>query len=129
MRQFIVGILIVGTLSACSPTLETSADGHVALVNPNTSAVALAASSGGILTLINQKCFAVITESAVSVAVFPQGTAISADGESLTIPRIGTVTLGDSFVAGGGYVEPAKSPVAVPADCSTNDVDVLNSLP
>lgn len=113
------GMLAVSmVLAGCVPSPEHSE--HVALVRPQADETIMTAAIEGELALVNDECFGLEADEGLFVAVFPRGT--TSDAESVTIPGIGRIEIGERLSTGGGFISPDRAGVDIPRNCTTNEV-------
>ena len=118
----VLGILAVSmVLAGCVRPPEQSE--YVALVRPQADETIMTAEIEGNLALVNDRCFGIEAEEGLFVAVFPSGTI--ADSESVTIPGIGRIEIGEHLSTGGGFIPPDRAGVDIPAKCTTKEVIVV----
>ncbi|WP_090593280.1 hypothetical protein [Auraticoccus monumenti] len=95
----------LGFGSSTDPPVVQRAGGSTLIAaaeEPETYMLALA---GGVLTRTERGCLAFDVGDAggVTVLQLPFGTVLTDDGRSVVVPDHGTVHLGDTFTAGGGF--------------------------
>ena len=86
------------------------ANGSVMLASPTQPEVFMLAAIDGRLTRTAEGLLAVGRENDQTVLRFPYGTELADDGQSVDVPGLGAVRLGDAIRGGGGYADVADLP-------------------
>lgn len=93
------------------------------IVSERDAEIVMTAQIDGTLTITSGLCFGIETAEGTYTAVFPAGTTAMED--ALTIPRLGTIHVGEELVSGGGFVLLADTDVTIPDPCQTNEIILL----
>lgn len=111
------------SLISCSgaPEAYQNEIGLTVLVRQDSPTSVMTASIEGTLAVVNDACFGLDIGSGILVTVFPTGT-ITVGDDGVDVPTIGTVRLGDSLRARGGFVPRSSSPVEIPKACVTDEL-------
>ncbi len=109
--------------AGCVPSPEHTE--YVALVRPQVDETIMTAAIEGNLALVNDECFGIEAEAGLFVAVFPRGT--TSDEESVTIPEVGRIEIGEHLSTGGGFIPPDRAGVYIPGNCTTKEVIAVTS--
>jgi hypothetical protein len=129
-------VLPVVFLSGCgesAPGRTVAADGVITFVAPKTDG-GRDAEIAGELVVGEGQCLAVrLADNRTMVVVWPAGSELkTGDGAGVEVPDAGTVQVGSTFTASGGYVIPplgAGMP-AIPETCAsgTDEVAVIDRV-
>lgn len=111
----VLGLL---TLAGCGVGVQTQrAGGSVMMAIASKPGGVQLAIFEGTLMRTDQGCLAgQISNGQTLVLQFPYGSTLAQDGQSVAVPGVGTVRLGDSFSAGGGAGDLAALS-GVPDEC------------
>ena len=127
MRVFTGAVVAAALLmlSGCAPyAVDTTADATLVTVTSRPDVMPQALISGR-LAIVNDGCFGIVTgEGAGFAAVFPVGTTVK--GDTLTIPGLGDVKVGDELEGSGGFPEKDALDPSIPEECRTDEVAYLN---
>lgn len=97
------------------------AGGSTLMAAANKPSAAADALSGGTLVHSDRGCVAIgRADGGVSVLLFPFGSKLAEDGESVDLPGTGVVRIGDRVEHGGG-VAALESLADVPDECRAGD--------
>jgi hypothetical protein len=100
------------------------------LVNPTRPNGGTDAQISGILIRDDAGCFALEGEFGTYVVVFPAGTTLAEDEQSIDLPTVGTVELGDMIDWGGGYYGAAHltqiTGLQVSEECASGELALMN---
>lgn len=76
----------------------------------------------GTLTLTESGCFALEdSDGTILPMLFPFGTRLSVDGETIHVPGLSPLRVGDDVEGGGGYLSLTEPLPACPADNPSNE--------
>lgn len=118
-------VLAALALGGCAPyATDTDADATLVAATSRPDVVPLALISAE-LGIVGDGCFGLVGPDGTGTAVvFPIGT--TADGDSVDIPGLGIVSVGERLEGGGGFSSPPESSVDFPEECRTDAVAYLN---
>lgn len=107
----------LGFGSSNDPPLVQRAGGSTLIAAAEQPEVHMLAVAGGVLTRTERGCLAFDAgdPGGLTVLMFPFGTVLKDDGQSVVVPDHGTVHLGDTFTAGGGFGQSADA--YLPEEC------------
>jgi hypothetical protein len=119
-------VAVAGLTIGVAGCTATRPDGFfVATERPTVMLAALI--EGDLVKTDEGDCWAIANGSADPVALlFPVGTTADAANETVDIPSLGRLSVGDRISGGGGYFSPAESGVEGIESCGTDEVAVLN---
>ena len=105
----IAAVALAGCGTAVTPAVQRAGD-SILLAAAEAPDGAMDALILGTLTHTEDGCLAVEHEGNTYVLQFPYGSRLADDGESVEVPGVGTLRLGDAIEGGGGYVNVPDAP-------------------
>lgn len=107
----VAGAAIAGCNMGVSATpFEQRANGTILLAATVQPEGMMDAEIAGTLTRTDSGCLALASETESYVLQFPFGTELADDGESVNVPGLGVVHIGDEIAGGGGYIDVPGAP-------------------
>ncbi|BDZ55148.1 hypothetical protein [Agromyces marinus] len=107
-------IVVASGTTACAAVPDAPrvhrADGTILLAASNPPDAAMDAIVAGTLTRTENGCLALDDLDGLHVLEFPYGTTLADDGETVEVPGLGPLRIGDAVEGGGGYLDVADAP-------------------
>lgn len=118
-------VLAALALGGCAPyATDTEQDATLVTATSRPDVMPLALISAE-LAIVGDGCFGLVGADGAGVAVvFPVDT--TAEGDSVDIPGLGVVSVGDRLEGGGGFYPPPEPSDDFPQECRTDQVAHLN---